>query len=77
MTFDVSAEVLAGACIFMGGQIAILAQVVRSNRDQGRRLGAIEKREGKREGAREERQRSFSRANGIPISDSDSDETPP
>lgn len=42
MTIDVSVEVLVGAAVFMGGQIAILAQVVRSNRDQGRRLGKLE-----------------------------------
>lgn len=75
MTFDVSAEVLAGACIFMGGQIAILAQVVRSNRDQGRRLGELEDWKAATLAVKDYKEkRTLSRAHGIPISDSD--ETP-
>lgn len=72
MTVDVSPEVLIGASLFMGGQIAILAQVVRSNRDQGRRLGALERH---REAAdavekdRAKRVRVRTAAGGVPIDD--------
>lgn len=43
MTLDVSLEVICGSCLFMGGQLVTLASVVRSNRDQGRRIGALER----------------------------------
>lgn len=42
MNLDVSTEVLIGASLFVGGQLVTLASVVRSNRDQGRRIGALE-----------------------------------
>ena len=42
MTIDISTAELAIACAFLGGQIATLAGVVRSNISQGRRLGLLE-----------------------------------
>jgi hypothetical protein len=68
MTFDVSLEVVIGASLFVGGQLVTLAGVVRSNRDQGRRLGALERAEAVRTALvkdRKERRREDTR--GIPI----------
>ena len=54
MTFDfATVVVLVSGAVFQGGQIATLAAVVRSNRDQGRRLGAIEKHLEKMAGRKE------------------------
>jgi hypothetical protein len=62
LTVDVSMEVLIGASLFIGGQLVTLASVVRSNRDQGRRIGAVEKwqvkHDAKKEGAETERRRN-------------------
>lgn len=75
MTIELTVAELAIGCAFMGGQIAILASVVRSNRDQGRRLGGLEKREGERKAAKvavqEERKRVRTAAGGVPISTGD------
>lgn len=68
MTFDVSLEVVIGASLFVGGQLVTLAGVVRSNRDQGRRLGALEKAEASRIAVlkdRKERVRANTR--GVPV----------
>lgn len=70
VTIDVSVEVLVGAAVFTGGQIAILAQVVRSNRDQGRRLGALERWRTGVEAVkkdRTQRHRVRTAADGVPL----------
>ncbi len=70
MTVDVSTEVLIGASLFMGGQIAILAQVVRSNRDQGRRLGALERHREAAEAVEKDRAKRLrvrTSAGGVPV----------
>jgi hypothetical protein len=72
MTVDISIEVLVGGAVFLGGQIAILAQVVRSNRDQGRRLGTLEKWRAGLEAVekdRTKRHRLNTAAGGVPQSD--------
>jgi hypothetical protein len=68
MTLELSHVVaIATACLFVGGQLAILAQVVRSNRDQGRRLGALERAEAKRAGAAAaRRERVLTNPTGVP-----------
>lgn len=77
MTVDVSIEVLIGASLFVGGQLVTLAGVVRSNRDQGRRIGALEGREKEREGEAKGEAKALRRlrvrtaAGGVPISDDD------
>lgn len=44
MTFDLGeVALIASAALFQGGQIVMLRIVVASNKDQGRRLGALEK----------------------------------
>lgn len=68
MTFDVSLEVVIGASLFVGGQLVTLASVVRSNRDQGRRLGAIERAEAVRVAlAKDRKERRREDTRGIPI----------
>lgn len=74
MTIEVSPEALIVGAAFLGGQIAILAGVVRSNRDQGRRIGQLEQAErGRMAVAEYKEKRTLSRAHGVPISE---DETP-
>ena len=73
MTFDL-AEVglIVGAATMLGGQLAILQQVVRSNRDQGARLGRLEKwREGVEKVAEYKAKRTLSRAHGVPTTEDD------
>lgn len=44
MTFDLGeVALIVSAALFQGGQIVMLRIVVSSNRDQGRRLGALER----------------------------------
>jgi hypothetical protein len=74
MTVDVSMEMIIGASLFVGGQLVTLASVVRSNRDQGRRLGKLEDWKAaviavKKD--RAERMRVRTAAGGVPISEDD------
>lgn len=74
MTIEASVSELVLASAFLGGQIAVLAGVVRSNRDQGRRLGelekAIERLETRRDVAKEyQTQRHVAPASGVPITE--------
>lgn len=72
MTLDVSVEMLVGAALFVGGQLVTLAGVVRSNRDQGRRLGALEQWKTAVtavEKDRAKRVRVRTAAGGVPISE--------
>lgn len=71
MTFDIPVVIaLCTACLFVGGQLAILAQVVRSNREQGRRLGALEQWKAKREAIEGDRRiRVRTAAGGVPVAE--------
>jgi hypothetical protein len=73
MTLDISTEALIGASLFMGAQLALLTLTVQSNRNQGRRIGKLEKaRAGRlaaRRAVRVERRRVATRGVGVPITD--------
>lgn len=67
-------EVLLGAALFVGGQLVTLAGTVRSNRDQGRRLGRLEDWKAAViavEKDRAKRVRVRTAAGGVPISGDD------
>lgn len=77
MTFDLQ-DVLAlcGGTLVLGGQLAILQQVVRSNRDQGQRIGKLEDWKAAQIAVAKYRDhRTLSRAHGVPVVDEDV--TPP
>ena len=72
MNVEVSAEALIVGAAFLGGQIAILAGVVRSNRDQGRRIGALEKWQERHDAVSDYKtQRHVAPVFGVPTQDDD------
>lgn len=72
VTIDVSIEVIVGASLFVGGQLVTLAGVVRSNRDQGRRLGQLEQWKTATLAVQKDRRvRVRTAATGVPVSADD------
>lgn len=76
MTFDLGeVALIVSAALFQGGQIVMLRIVVASNRDQGRRLGALDKALGEMKAADEarakavddERRRVRHDTRGVPV----------
>lgn len=71
MTIEVTLAEVAVASAFLGGQIAMLATTIRSNRSQGQRLGSLEKWREAVIAVEKERRRRKADTRGIPIIDGD------